>query len=148
MVCDNLVRKTSHNCSVFSRSQVIPMISKFQCDSLTSSWNLLSLFTRHSNTKVSNRSFDKQFIIHSRNIFNSHIISHFDMKICVHCRITYQGPRGYLENAIELRNLRALLYSTLYEIVSFNVWVRYYVWNLISVLHKSGLILGISQGWF
>ena len=35
------------------------------------------------------------------------------------------------------------LRSTLCKIVSFNVWVTYYVWNLISVLLKSGLNLGL-----
>ena len=88
----------------------------------------------HSYTKWEAGAFDKQLSTNPRKIFNSCIISHFDIKICVQCIITYQGPGGYLKKAIELRNLRALKYSTLYEIVSFNVWVTYYVWNLISVL--------------
>ena len=45
--------------------------------------------------------------------------------------------RGRFRNAYELLNLRTLKISTLYKIASFNVWVRYFVWNFKGNLWNS-----------
>ena len=39
------------------------------------------------------------------------------------------GPGGRFKNTYEHLNPRALKISMLYKIISFNVWVRYFVWN-------------------
>ena len=44
---------------------------------------------------------------------------------------------GRFKNAYELINLRALKISMLYKIASFNVWVRYLVWNFKGILWNS-----------
>ena len=44
---------------------------------------------------------------------------------------------GRFKNTYELLNLRALKISMLYKNISFNVWVRYFVWNFKGYLWNS-----------
>ena len=44
---------------------------------------------------------------------------------------------GGFKNTYELLNPRALKISTLHKILSFNVWVRYFVWNFKGTLWNS-----------
>ena len=46
-------------------------------------------------------------------------------------------PGGRFKNAYELLNLRALKISIFYKIISFNVWVRYFLWNFKGTLSNS-----------
>ena len=46
---------------------------------------------------------------------------------CIHLSV---GPKGGFKNFYELLNWSALTISTLYHIISFSVWVRYFVWNI------------------
>ena len=44
---------------------------------------------------------------------------------------------GRFKNAYELLNLRALKFQSFIKIISFNVWVRYFVWNFKGYLWNS-----------
>ena len=47
------------------------------------------------------------------------------------------GTGGRFKNTFELLNLRALRISMLYKIISFNVWVKYFVWIFKGYLWNS-----------
>ena len=49
----------------------------------------------------------------------------------------YLQKLGAVSYAYKLVKLRALKFSTLYKILSFNVWVRYFVWNFKGICWNS-----------
>ena len=52
-------------------------------------------------------------------------------------KLEIAGAGGHFKNTHELLNLRVPKILSLYRIVSFNVWARYYAWNFKGTLWNS-----------
>ena len=62
----------------------------------------------------------------------------------------YRRPGGRFKNTYELLNLRALNFLPVNKILTFNVWLRYFVWNFkVTLWNSTQSILPIHWNiWF